>query len=128
MIKLQNLLYILAWVGYTKIFLFVRTVVFVVHVTSTVHVRLVNPGGMFTPRILCLGIVLCCGPATCKCEEILEWGPQNWFDGENIEQRWKHFTVNDYHVNKTCYCLKSTMHSCGRRFKIEYVRFANVVM
>ena len=29
--------------------------------------------------------VLCCGPGTCKCEEILEWGPQNWFDGENID-------------------------------------------
>ena len=46
--------------------------------------------------------VLCCGPSTCKCEEILEWGPQNWFDGENVEHWWKYFTINDYHVNETC--------------------------
>ena len=46
--------------------------------------------------------MLCCGPSTCKCEEIYEWGPQNWFDGENIEHWWKYFTINDYHLNETC--------------------------
>ena len=58
-IKPQNLPSILAWVGCTKIFLCARTAVFVVHVTWSVHARLVNLGGMFTPRIqyLDLGIV-----------------------------------------------------------------------
>ena len=46
--------------------------------------------------------VLCCDPSTCKCEEFLEWGPPNWFDRENIEHWWKYFTLNEYHVNKTC--------------------------
>ena len=38
---------------------------------------------------------LCCDPsATCKCEEIVDWGPQNWFDSENIEHWWMYFTIN----------------------------------
>ena len=46
---------------------------------------------------------LCCDPsATCKCEEIVDWGPQNWFDGENIEHWWMYFTINDYKLNKAC--------------------------
>ena len=49
--------------------------------------------------------VLCCDPSTCKCEEILEWGPPNWFDHENFEHWWKYFTLNEYHVNKTWFCF-----------------------
>ena len=32
----------------------------------------------------------------------MEWGPQDWYDGENIDHWWKYFAIHDYHINRMC--------------------------